>query len=183
MKFKKLNIQDALLIEPKKNLDLRGAFFRTFCEKELSSYGLNFKIKQCNLSYNKKKFTFRGLHYSSISHKENKILFVANGSIENYMIDLRKNSNTYLKKIKIILDSYKNNLIYVPTGCANGFLTLKKDTLVHYYMDNYYNKKKSVYSGIRYNDPLFKIKIKKNPSVISKKDQNLDNFIIKELNK
>jgi|TARA_B100001093_G_C26514101_1_gene878809 dTDP-4-dehydrorhamnose 3,5-epimerase len=183
MKFKKLNIQDAFLIEPNKNYDLRGAFFRTFCEKELNSYGLDFKIKQCNLSYNKKKFTFRGLHYSTISHKENKILLVANGSIENYMIDLRKNSSTYLKKIRINLDSFKNNLIYVPTGCANGFLTLKKDTLIHYYMDNYYNKNKSVYKGIRYNDPLFKIKIKKTPSVISKKDQSLNNFVIENTKK
>ena len=180
MIFRKLNIQDAFLIEPKKNYDLRGAFFRTFCEKELSNLGLNFKVKQCNLSYNKKKYTFRGLHYSTISHKENKILLVANGSIENYMIDLRKNSNTYLKKIKINLDSYKNNLIYVPTGCANGFLTLKENTLVHYYMDNYYNKNNLVYRGIRYNDPLFKIKIKKTPSVISKKDQSHSDFVIKK---
>ena len=176
MKFKKLYIQDALLIEPKKNYDLRGAFFRTFCEKELKNFGLNFKIKQCNLSFNKKKYTFRGLHYSSILHKENKILQVVNGSIENHMIDLRKNSNTYLKKIKIRLDSNKNNLIYVPTGCANGFLTLTKDTLVHYYMDNYFNHNVSLYKGIRYNDPLFKIKIKKTPVIVSKKDKNLENF-------
>ena len=179
MIFKELNIRDAFLIKPKKNYDLRGAFFRTFCEKELNNHGLNFKIRQCNLSYNKKKYTFRGLHYSSDSHKENKILFVVNGSIENHMLDLRKNSNTYLKKIKIKLDSSTNNLIYIPTGCANGFLTLKKDTLIHYYMDNFYNKKNFVYNGIRYNDPFFKIKIEKTPVVISKYDQNLDNFVNK----
>ena len=183
MKFKKLHIQDALLIEPKKNYDLRGAFFRTFCEKELKKCGLNFKIKQCNLSYNKKRYTCRGLHYSSNLHKENKILQVVNGSIENHMIDLRKNSSTYLKKIKIKLDSNKNKLIYVPTGCANGFLTLTKDTLVHYYMDNYYSHDDSLYNGIRYNDPLFKIKIKKTPLIISRKDQNLNNFIIKNFKK
>ena len=99
MIFKKLNIQGAYLIHPEKNLDLRGAFFRTFCENEINKVGINFKIKQCNLSYNKKKYTFRGLHYSSNLHRENKIIFVAEGSIENYMIDLRKNSKTYLKKI------------------------------------------------------------------------------------
>jgi dTDP-4-dehydrorhamnose 3,5-epimerase len=179
MIFKKLNIKDAFLIKPKKNHDVRGAFFRTFCKNDLKNYGFNFQIRQCNLSYNKKKYTFRGLHYSSTLHKENKILFVANGSIENHMLDLRKNSDTYLKKIKIKLDSSSNNLIYVPTGCANGFLTLQKDTLVHYYMDNFYNKKKLVYSGIRYNDPFFKIKIKKRPVVISNFDQSLDNFDIK----
>lgn len=180
MIFKKLNIKDAFLITPKKNYDLRGAFFRTFCEKEINKNGINFKIRQCNLSYNKKIYTFRGLHYSSNLHRENKIIFVANGSIENHMIDLRKNSKTYLKKIKLKLDSKSNNLIYVPTGCANGFLTLKKDTLVHYYMDNFYNKKKLIYRGIRYNDPYFKFKIKKKPLVISKKDKNLNNFIIKK---
>jgi dTDP-4-dehydrorhamnose 3,5-epimerase len=181
MIFKKLNIKDAFLIKPQKHYDLRGTFFRTFCEKKLNNYGLNFKIKQCNLSYNKKKYTFRGLHYSSNLHKENKILVVVNGSIENHMLDLRKNSRTYLKKIKIKLDSSGNNLIYVPTGCANGFLTLKNNTLVHYYMDNYHNKKKLVYKGIRYNDPFFKIKIQRLPAVISKYDQNLDNFFLKKL--
>jgi dTDP-4-dehydrorhamnose 3,5-epimerase len=180
MIFKKLNIKEAFLIKPEKNHDVRGAFFRTFCEKELKNYGLNFKIRQCNLSFNKKKYTFRGLHYSSNLHRENKILFVVNGSIENHMLDLRKNSHTYLKKIKIKLDSSSNNLIYVPTGCANGFLTLKKDTLVHYYMDNFYNKKKLVYKGIRYNDPFFQLNIKRTPVVISKFDQCLDNFDVKK---
>lgn len=179
MIFKKLNIKDAFLIKPKKNYDLRGSFFRTFCQKELNKHVLDFKINQCNLSYNKKKYTFRGLHYSSSSHRENKILFVVNGSVENHMIDLRKDSNTYLNKIKIKLDSNNNYLIYIPTGCANGFLTLKKDTLVHYYMDNFFNEKKFIYKGIRFNDPLFKIKLKKTPVVISKKDKNLRNFVIK----
>lgn len=179
MIFKKLKIQDSFLIQPKKNYDLRGAFFRTFCEKELNAIGINFKIKQCNLSYNRLKYTFRGLHYSRNSHKENKMLTVVRGCVENHMIDLRENSKTYLKKIKLKLDSDKNNLLYVPTGCANGFLTLKKDTLVHYYMDNYYNKNNSVYLGIRYDDPLFRIKFDKKPLVISKKDQNLKNFVKK----
>ena len=179
MKFRKLNIQDAFLIKPQKKYDLRGAFFRTFCEKELSNNGVNIKIKQCNLSYNKKKYTFRGLHYSTTSHLENKILCVVNGSIENHMIDLRKQSNTYLKKIRVRLDSHKNNLIYIPTGCANGFLTLTKDTLIHYYMDNYFNKKKIAYNGVRYNDPFFKIKFSKAPTVISKNDKNLNNLVIK----
>ena len=177
MIFKKLNIQGAYLIHPEKNLDLRGAFFRTFCENEINKVGINFKIKQCNLSYNKKKYTFRGLHYSSNLHRENKIIFVAEGSIENYMIDLRKNSKTYLKKIKLKIDSKKNNLIFVPTGCANGFLTLEKNTLIHYYMDNFFNKKKLAYKGIRYNDPYFNINIKHRPKEISNNDKNLVNFI------
>ena len=111
--------------------------------------------------------------------EENKMLTVVRGCVENHMIDLRENSKTYLKKIKLKLDSDKNNLLYVPTGCANGFLTLKKDTLVHYYMDNYYNKNNSVYLDIRYDDPLFRIKFDKKPLVISKKDQNLKNFVKK----
>ena len=104
MIFKKLSIKDSYLIKPVKNYDLRGAFFRTFCEKEINQSFFKFKIKQCNISYNKNKFTFRGLHYSSNIHKENKIIMVANGSIENYMIDLRRNSKKYLKKLKIRLN-------------------------------------------------------------------------------
>jgi len=181
MNFIKLNIQDAILFKPIKNLDLRGFFSRTFCEKELKKIGINFRIRQCNLSFNKKKYTFRGMHCSRDFHKENKILCVVNGSIENHMLDLRKNSKTYLKKIKIKLDSKKNNLIYVPTGCANGFLTLKDNTLIHYYMDNFFSKKKNSYYGVRYDDPFFKIKLKSKPNVISKKDEFLKNLNINRL--
>jgi len=181
MNYSKLKIQDAILFAPKKNFDSRGFFSRTFCEKEIKKVGINFKIKQCNLSFNKKKHTFRGMHYSHNFHKENKILCVVNGSIENYMIDLRRNSRTYLKKIKVVIDSKKNNLIYVPTGCANGFLTLKDNTLVHYYMDNFFSKKINSYYGIRYDDPFFKIKLKSKPVVISQKDKSFKNFFIDEL--
>lgn len=174
MIFKKLDINGAYLIKPNKKYDNRGCFFRTFCSKTFYKKKIKFEIKQCNLSFNKKKYTFRGLHYSLDSHKENKILSVVRGSIENHMIDLRKKSKTFLKKIKLKINSNSNYLIVVPTGCANGFLTLEDNTLVNYYMDNFFSKK-NVYRGIRYNDPFFGLKLEKSPRVLSKKDSNIKN--------
>lgn len=179
MFFIKLKIADAYLIKPEKKFDLRGFFSRLYCKNIMKKKKINFNIKQCNLSFNKKLFTFRGLHFSSDIHKENKIIFVAHGAIENHMIDLRKKSKTYLKKIRLKLDSKKNHLLFIPTGCANGFLTLKENTLVHYYMDNFFSKKKKIYGGIRYNDPFFKIKMYHEPQVLTKKDKNFINFIKK----
>lgn len=176
MKFKNLVIQDCFLIEPKKNNDDRGSFFRIFCAKEFKKKKILFNIKQTNISYNKKKFTFRGFHYSLPRFVENKIITVVSGKIENHVIDLRKNSKTYLKKIKVNLDSKKNNVLFVPSGCANGFLTLKDNTLVHYYMDNFYSKNKKNYQGFAYNDSFFSVTLSKKPKIISKRDKNFKSF-------
>ena len=113
-----------------------------------------------------------------MSIKKIKILCVVNGKIENHIIDLRKNSKTFLKKIKVILYSKNNNLIHIPSGCANGFLTLENDTLVHYYMDNFFSKNSKVYKGFRFDDPLFKIKYRKQPLIISKKDKKYKNITL-----
>ncbi|MAV64114.1 MAG: dTDP-4-keto-6-deoxy-D-glucose epimerase [Pelagibacteraceae bacterium TMED124] len=178
MKFKSLNISGVYKIIPKKLKDTRGFFLRNICEKILKKNKINFNVKQCNLSFNKKKFTFRGFHYSTNKHQENKILCVVNGKIENHIIDLRKNSKTFLKKTKVILDSKNNNLIYIPSGCANGFLTLENDTLVHYYMDNFFSENSKVYKGFRFDDPLFTIKFRKQPLIISKKDKEYKNITL-----
>ena len=176
MKFFELAIDNCFLIKPEKKKDVRGSFFRVFCQKELEKKKIYFKIKQTNISYNKKKFTFRGFHYSSVKFIENKIINVVSGKIENHIIDLRKNSKTFLKKVKLNLDAEKNDILYIPSGCANGFLTLRNNTMVHYYMDNYFTKKK-VYKGFSYDDPFFSIKLFKKPAIVSKKDKNFKAYV------
>ena len=108
MIIKKTYIKDCFLFFPEKNIDNRGSFHRSFCEKTLKKKKINFKIKQCNISINRKKFTLRGFHYQSKPYKESKIISLNNGSILNVTIDLRKNSKTFLKVIKNKLSS-KNN--------------------------------------------------------------------------
>lgn len=178
MKFKKFNkIKDLLLIQNGSFKDSRGAFSRNFCAKKLKK--LNFNIVQGNLSFNSKKFTMRGFHYQKGKNTEKKIITPVSGSIYNVVIDLRKKSKTFLKYEKIILKSSKYESLYVPDGCANAYLTLEKNTIIHYYMSNFYNKKS--YVGFRYNDDFFNINWPAEPSIISRKDNGYDNFDPKKL--
>ena len=178
MKFKKSKIiKDLVLINNEYFKDNRGAFSRIFCLKELKN--ISFKVVQGNLSYNKKKHTLRGFHFQKGKNSEKKILTPVQGSIFNVVIDLRKNSKSFLKYDKVIVKSKKNQSLYVPNGCANAYLTLEDNTIIHYYMGNFYNK--NSYSGFKYNDVFFKIKWPFKPKVISKKDNEYNDFDLNKL--
>lgn len=178
MRFKKFKtIKDLVLIRNGSFKDIRGNFSRNFCSKKLKKF--NFNVAQGNLSFNNKKFTMRGFHYQRGKNAEKKILTPVSGSIFNVVIDLRKKSKTFLKYEKIILKSSKYESLYVPDGCANAYLTLENNTIIHYYMSSFYNKKS--YSGFRYNDDYFKINWPSKPKVISKKDNEYEDFNLKKL--
>lgn len=149
--------------------DSRGWLKRTFCKKQITE----FNLKQQSFVFNKKKLTLRGMHYQVNNSKESKILTVINGKIFDVVIDLRKNSKTYLKHYKSILDN-KCGSLFIPKGFAHGYLTLTNDVLLDYKMDNFYKNKDA--RGIRYNDKKFDIKWPKNIKIISHKDLNYTNY-------
>ena len=173
MKIIKTKIKDLFIIENKPFNDSRGSFTRLFCKKIIGKK-IKFTLKQSNISINKKKFTMRGFHYQVGNSSENKIIKCIKGKIFDTIVDLRKKSKTYKKYINIILDEEHDKAVLIPKGCANAFLTLKNDTIVLYYTDNYYNKKYE--RGIRYNDPSFNFKWPAKPKKISKKDINYKNY-------
>ena len=176
MKILKTNIIDCYkLIFNKKN-DKRGSFQRSYCKKSLKKKKINFDIKQCNISINTHKHTLRGFHYLKKPYKENKIILLMNGSTYNVIIDLRINSKTYLKKYITKLSNNSQGLI-IPSGCANAFLTLQENTIIHYYMDNYYeNIPPSKYLGFKFNDQFFNIKWPYKIKKISNQDINFKPF-------
>lgn len=182
MRIKKTKISKCYLIIPNKNFDLRGSFHRAYCKKILKKHNIKFDIKQTNISINKKKNTLRGFHFQKYPFTENKILSCTNGSIYNVTIDLRKNSKTYLNKYICKLNSKKNNSILIPAGCANAFLTMENNTIIHYYMDSFFEDNiKSNYSGFRFDDEVIKVKWPKKPIVISIQDKNYPKLDLKKL--
>ena len=170
MKFLPQKINDLLLITPDLHRDDRGVFRRSFCEKEFKEYGINFGVKQGNISENYKKHTIRGFHYQVRPFSEDKIITCAKGEIFVVLININKKSKHYLKHLKIRLDEKLNKSLLISKNCASAFLTLKKNTLVFYYMSNFYKKRKDL--GIRYNDPKLKINWPYKPKVISNRDKN-----------
>ena len=122
-----------------------------------------------------KKGTFRGFHFQKTRNKDAKILTCIRGKALNVTIDLRKKSKTYLMIKKTFLSEKNKYSLLVPPGCANAFLTLESNTIIHYYMNDYY--KKDTDTGIRYNDPIIKVKWPLKPKVISDKDLSFKDFV------
>ena len=175
MKFISQHIKDLFLIIPDLHMDERGVFRRSFCKEIFEKNGVNFNSLQGNISENFNKHTLRGFHYQCSPSVESKIITCVTGALFNIVLDLRKKSKTYKQWSSLEIDSNKRQSIYVPAGCANAFLTLEDNTIVHYYMNDLYNP--NTYKGIRYNDPSFSFKWPYEPKIISEKDLNLPDFI------
>ncbi len=173
MYTKKLKILGALILKFKKNIDNRGSFQRIFSQKDLKKSKINFIPIEESLSNNKRKFTLRGMHYNKYYH-ETKIVTCINGKVIDVIVDLRKNSKTFLKWDKVILSAKSGNSIYIPGGCAHGFLTLESNSKLYYLIDKEYNKKNNI--GFIYNDKNIGISWPNKKFIISKKDKKLKEF-------
>ena len=156
MKITELVISDAYLIELDEFKDERGSFARQFCKKELSNYGIDFEIKQCNLSKNTKKGVLRGLHYQKEPYPEIKMVSCFKGKVYDVIADIRPNSPTYLKWVATELSDSNGKILYIPSGVAHGFQTLEDNSSVFYQLGEYFEP--NYYSGVRWNDPKLNIK-------------------------
>ena len=155
MKITSLEIKGAFLIEMEEFKDNRGSFARQFCKKELQEFGIDFDIKQCNLSKNSKKGVLRGLHYQKEPYPEIKMVSCFKGKVYDVILDIRKNSPTYKKWIATELSENNGKMLYIPSGVAHGFLTLEDESYVYYQLGEFFMPE--YYSGVRYNDPAFGI--------------------------
>ena len=174
MIFHKQKIFGVFTIEPEAYSDERGLLRRHFCQREFAEQGIMTDVKQCNISENKKRHTLRGFHYQLPPYGENKILSCIKGAIYDVIVDIRKNSDTYLKWESYELTEENRLSLYVPKGCANAYLSLKDNTWIFYYHSEFYTP--GAEAAIRYNDPLFKFDWPSEPSIISEKDRNLPDF-------
>jgi len=166
--LKKTKFKDLLIGDLKGFKDDRGSFYRLFCSLEIKKFLGNKKILQINLSKNKRKGTTRGLHYQKRPFGEKKIVICINGTIQDYVVDLRKKSKTFLKIFKIKLSEKNNKVLLIPEGFAHGFQTLSNNSDVLYFHTQVYKKKFE--NSLNFQDPILKINMKINKESISKKD-------------
>ena len=176
MKFIETAIRDAYIIEAEKHHDERGFFTRAFCADEYIMHGLNPTVAQCNLSRSEKKFTLRGFHYQVEGAEEAKSVRCVKGRILDVIIDLRKNSPTFLRHIAVELSADNYRMLYVPENFAHAFITLEDHTEVFYQVSEFYSPGKE--RGIRWNDPLFRIVWPTDTPILSEKDRNHEDFVI-----
>lgn len=174
MKFLETSLKDACIIDIEPIEDKRGLFARTWCKREFEAHSLNPEIVQCNISFNIKKGTLRGMHYQTKPFEEAKLVRCTHGAIFDVIIDLRADSPTFKNWFAVELTDKNRKMLYIPERFAHGFQTLKDNTEVFYQMSEYYSPEHS--RGIRWNDPSFSIQWPEDKRIISKRDQQYPDF-------
>lgn len=174
MKFIETRLKGAYIIELEPIEDERGFFARSWCRKEFAEHGLNPNLVQCNISFNRKKGTVRGMHYQVKPYEEAKLVRCTRGAIYDVIIDLRSESPTFKQWVSVELSAGNCKMLYIPEGFAHGFQTLEDDTEVFYQMAEFYHPESA--RGLRWNDQAFAIKWLLPELVISKQDRNYPDF-------
>ncbi|MBI3945550.1 MAG: dTDP-4-dehydrorhamnose 3,5-epimerase [Armatimonadetes bacterium] len=174
MKFEELPLKGAYVIDIEPRADDRGMFARAFCARELAEHGLKSEVAQCNLSHNLRKGTLRGMHYQVPPFAEVKMIRCVRGAIYDAIIDLRRDSPTFLKWTGVELTDENRRAIYVPEGFAHGYQSLTDASEAFYIATQFYAPNSE--RGIRWNDPLFNIQWPIADPVLSPKDAAHEDF-------
>lgn len=177
MQFSETKIKGCFLVSPEPLSDERGWFARVFCEDEFKKHlNVDLKFVQINHSFNAKKGTFRGMHFQQAPYSEDKLIRCIAGSVMDIVLDLRKESPTFMHWMGVELSAKNRQLIFLPKGLAHGFQTLEDNTELIYHHTTAYHKEAD--RGILYNDPRVNIHLPLDVSMISEKDKSysvLDN--------
>ncbi len=174
MIFTETKLSGATIVDLAPHYDERGFFSRSWCQREFVAHGLNPKLVQCNVSYNQKRGTLRGMHLQDAPFAEAKLVRCTRGGIYDVVIDLRAESDTYLQWLGVELTAENHRALFVPEGFAHGFITLEDDTEVFYQMSEFFAPECA--RGYRWNDPAFGIVWPVAVEVISEKDAALPDF-------
>lgn len=174
MIFAETRLKGAFIIEMEKLEDERGFFARSWCQREFEEHGLNSRLVQCNISFNAKKGTLRGMHYQAKPFEEAKLIRCTRGAIHDLIVDIRPDSPTFREYVGFLLTADNRSLLYVPEGFAHGFLTLEDDTEVFYQMSEFHAPDHA--RGFRWDDPGFRIKWPGDVKVISERDETYPDF-------
>ncbi len=174
MIFVETRLKGAFLIEPERIADERGFFARTWCAQEFKAYNLNPRLAQCNISFNEKKGTLRGMHFQVAPYQEMKLVRCTMGAIYDVIIDLRARSATFKQWTAVELTAANRLMLYIPEGFAHGFQALEDNTEVFYQISEIYMPEYA--RGLRWNDPQIGIRWAIETTIISDKDKGYSNF-------
>lgn len=171
MKITETELKDAYIIEPQVFGDNRGWFMESYNEQKLRDGGVNVPaFIQDNHSFSAQKGIVRGLHCQLNPHSQTKLIRCTRGEIYDVIVDIRKNSPSYKKWIKVLLSAENKKQLYIPKGFLHGFVTLSDDVEVMYKVDEYYDKASD--RSIRFDDPELGVDWGISAPVLSDKDKN-----------
>jgi len=172
MVFVETVIRGAFILEPERLKDDRGFFARTWSIDEFEEHGLNPRLAQCSISFNKKRGTLRGMHFQLPPYAEAKLVRCTMGAIYDVILDLRRESPSFLGWVGHELTAENRKMVYMPEGVAHGFQTIMDDTEVFYQMSEFHHSESAV--GARWNDPAFGIDWPVKDVTVSSRDDNFE---------
>jgi dTDP-4-dehydrorhamnose 3,5-epimerase len=161
-------IEGVAIIELEQRSDDRGFFARSFDAAEFAAAGLEPVVDQCNISYNHKAGTLRGMHFQIAPHPEAKLVRCIAGSLVDVIVDMRPDSPTRLQHVAVELSAANRRSFYVPPYFAHAYLTLEDDTEVLYQVSGAYAP--AAERGLRFDDPALGIDWPVPVTTISGKD-------------
>ena len=179
MLFTETKLKGAYIIDIQPIEDERGFFSRSFCKHEFSGHGLKTDIAQCNISFNRRKGTLRGMHFQLPPKSEAKLVRCTRGRIYDVIVDLRPGSPTYRQWLGVELASgftANYRMLYIPEGFAHGFQTLEDDSEVFYQMFEFYAPEYA--SGVRWDDSAFGINWPLPDPIMSERDRAYPPYIM-----
>lgn len=139
-KVENLSLQDSKLFTLRHLKDNRGWFVETYRKSWIEDnidQKMNFVFDYT--SFNLLPNTVRGMHAQTHLYPQSKLVTVLHGSIQDVIVDARKDSPTFGQSCSVILTDKSPQVLYVPIGFYHGFITLEANTLVSYKLDNYHN--------------------------------------------
>lgn len=168
MRFIETALPGAYVVELEQRADNRGFFARTFDVDEFADHGLTTRISQCNLSFNHRRGTLRGLHYQAEPAGEAKLVRCIAGAIHQVLVDMRPGSPTYLHHVAVELTAANRLAVYLPELVAAGLQTLADDSEVIYQVSEFHTP--DAERGLRFDEPAIGIEWPLPVAEISAKD-------------
>lgn len=174
MKVTKTEIEGLLLIEPRLFEDNRGFFMESYSQKKYNEAGITANFIQDNHSLSETKGTIRGMHFQLEPKSQSKLIRVIKGEIYNVVVDLRRESKTYLKWLGFKLSAENRLQLFVPKTFANGFCSLSDNAEVVYKVDEIYSPEHE--RSFIWNDPKININWNVDNPILSEKDGKAELF-------
>lgn len=174
MIFTATDIAGVMIVDVEPVADDRGHFARWYCSREFLAHDLEPLEAQGAVSRNRQRGTLRGLHFIDEPIGEAKLVRCCAGSVFDVAVDMRSHSSTFGAWVGLVLDAASHRALYLPKGCAHGFLTLHDDTDVIYQFSEPHRP--GIERGVRWDDPDIGIIWPEKPTVVSERDRNLPTF-------
>ena len=174
MTFHPTPLPGVVVVRPARHADERGYFARTWDGAAMAAAGLDARVAQCSTSFNAAAGTLRGMHYQAAPHAEAKLVRCTRGRVFDVAVDLRPGSPTFRRWAGAELSAENGHALYVPEGCAHGFLTLEGASEVLYMISAPHVPEAA--RGVRWDDPAFGIAWPAEVRVVKDRDATYPDF-------